>query len=187
MVVPILRRKSLAAAITTFSNVLVAKMLNSHNHKRPWYPPRTEELSAEEAEEVCPRLDQLQLLRIYHDAAAGIDGVMVLTVIDPKTNKIVCAQEFAIGDVDGMAREAAARSKHANVYLAPTVLRKDLPHGKRGTFEDIVAVLGGVIDNDRDTGTRVVLPPGVEQTLEVTTCFKPTINLGSVRDVQQKL
>jgi hypothetical protein len=150
-------------------------MLNSHNHKRPWLPPRTEELPAEEAAELRVGPDQVELLRLYHDAAAGIDGVMVLTVIDPRTGK-VNAQQFAIGDVAGMAREAAARSKHANVYFAPAVLRRDLRRGARGRLKDIVAVLSSVIDHDGDTGKRAVLPPRMAPSSEVTTCVEPSIN-----------
>jgi hypothetical protein len=139
--------------------------LNNHKHG---LPPRTEELPAEEAAKV---------LQLYHDAAAGIDGVMVLTIIDPKkTTNNVRVHHFAIGDVEGMAREAVARSQYDNVYFSPAVFRKDLPPGKRGKFEDIRAVLGGVIDDDGDTGKRALPPRGIETSIEVTTCTNPTTN-----------
>jgi hypothetical protein len=62
------------------------------------------------------------------------------------------------------------------VYFAPAVLRKDLPRGSRGGLDDIVAVLGAVIDDDGDTGKRAVLPQRVEPSIELTTCVKPSVN-----------
>jgi hypothetical protein len=114
------------------------------------------------------------VLRAYHEAAAGLPGVFVLTVIDPRKG-IVRPQLFAIGDVDGMAREAFARGEHSNVYFAPAVLRKDLLRGRRGKEEDIVAVLGLPIDDDGDTGKRAVLPPGIGASIEITTSTNPTL------------
>src|SRR5688572_3886807 len=77
------------------------------------------------------------VLQLYHDAAAGLDGVLVMVVIDKQAK--VHVQRFANGDVAGMAAEAVDRGDHANVYFAVAVLRKDLAPGERGTAKDIVA------------------------------------------------
>ncbi len=113
-------------------------------------------------------------LQLYHDAAIETGGVFVLTTID-KTGK-VRPQQFTIGDVDGMAAEALARCQVANVYFAPATLRSDLPRDVRGTTNDIVAVLGLVVDDDGDTGKRAVLPPSINPTIEVTTSTQPVVN-----------
>ena len=133
-------------------------------------------------------VDKLEAVRdclaLYHEVAAGLDGVFVLTVVDrpvidhtgrEKEGK-ARPQKFAIGDVEGMAAEAVARSAVGNVYFAPAVLRKDLPRGSRGKFEDIVAILGAVIDDDGDTGKRALRPPGIEPSIEVTTSTVPVVN-----------
>ena len=136
-------------------------------------------------------VDQLEAVRdtlaLYHQTADSLEGkgVFVLTVvdrpvIDPKTGKEkeckARPQRFAVGDVGGMAAEAVARSATGNVYFAPAVLRPDLPPGARGKFEDIVAVLGSVIDDDGDTGKRALRPAGVEPSIEVTTSTVPVVN-----------
>jgi hypothetical protein len=147
----------------------------------PWSDP----MASEHAEEIDASIERLgavdtmasirDVLELYHRAAMGVDGVFVLTVIDPISGK-VRPQQFAIGDVDGMAAEAVARGQHANVYFAPVVLRKDMMRGRRGTAQDAVAVLGGVIDDDGDTGKRAVLPPTIHPSVEITTSTKPALN-----------
>jgi hypothetical protein len=96
-------------------------------------------LSGVDATRVC--------LELYAKAAAasGLDGIFVLTIIDPKTGKVF-PQHFAVANVAAMANEAVARGKVANVYFAPAILKKHLPATTRGKTEDIVAVLGVVID-----------------------------------------
>jgi Protein of unknown function (DUF3631) len=135
-------------------------------------PHEGNEGSSTAADDVTPITD---CLRLYHETAAGADGVFVLTIIDPMTGK-VRPQQFAIGDVDSMAKEAVARSAYGNVYFAPTLLRRDLPQGKRGEFKDITVVLGLAIDDDGDTGKRAILPPTIRPSIEVTTCQRPTVN-----------
>src|SRR5262249_23002768 len=56
------------------------------------------------------------MLSLYRDAAVGLNGLFVLTVIDPRTGKVL-PQRFAISDVDGMLAEAVARAENANVYF----------------------------------------------------------------------
>jgi Protein of unknown function (DUF3987) len=119
-------------------------------------------------------------LQPIHDAAAGIDGKLVMTVVDSKTEKATI-QHFRIGNVDAMAKEAVDRSEvvNCNVYMALSVLRKSLPHGARGGANDIVAVLGLPIDDDGDTtdpNKRALRPTAIEPALEVTTCTTPTTN-----------
>jgi hypothetical protein len=113
------------------------------------------------------------VLRLYHNAAAGLDGVFVLTVVDPKTGT-ARPQQFAVGDVDGMVREAIARGQHENVYFAPAILRKGLAHDQRGKAEDVVAMLGLVIDDDADK--RAIPPPGISPAFEITTSTAPAVN-----------
>jgi hypothetical protein len=121
-------------------------------------------------------LDALRaVLSLYRDAAVGLKGYFVLTIIDARTNKAL-PQRFAPRDVDGMAAEAAARAGAANVYFAPAVLKKSLAAGARGGLDDIVVVLGLVIDDDGDTGKRAVLPPITKSSLEITTCWVPFVN-----------
>jgi putative DNA primase/helicase len=113
-------------------------------------------------------------LQLYHSAAAGIDGVFVLTIIDHTGKALV--QQFAVGDVDAMAAEALARGQNANVYLAPALLRKDLSRGKRGALGDIVIVLSFVVDDDGDKRRNAVLPPGIDPSIVVTTSRIPCVN-----------
>src|SRR5262249_31729671 len=115
------------------------------------------------------------MLSLYRDAAVGLNGLFVLTVIDPRTGKVL-PQRFAISDIDGMAAEAGTRAEAANVYFAPAVIKKSLPIGARGMLGDIVALLGLVIDDDGDIGKRAVLPSGIKPSLEVTTCWIPSVN-----------
>lgn len=86
--------------------------------------------------------------------ATKIDGKLVLTGYgeDPQTGKKLSSliQHFPIGDVSRMADQAMAWTikQHINVYLAPVVMRSDLPATKRGGKNDIVAVFGLVADYD---------------------------------------
>ena len=114
-------------------------------------------------------------LRLYHDAAQGLDGVFKLVSIDPGNGR-VSVDEFAIGDVDGMGAETLTLALTRNVYMPPAVLRHGLEPGKRGTKQDTVAVLGLVIDDDRDTGRVCRLPVGVDPSCVVTTSTSPDVN-----------
>jgi Family of unknown function (DUF5906)/RepB DNA-primase from phage plasmid len=111
------------------------------------------------------------LLRLYHDAADGRDGVLMLVPIADKARP----QKFRIGDVEGMATEAVTRGTTSNVYFAPALIRRDIQNGKRGKATDIVAQLGLVIDDDLDTGKAAILP-SIEPTAIVETCRVPAIN-----------
>jgi hypothetical protein len=75
-----------------------------------------------------------------------------------------------------MADEAVARGDLANVFFGPVILKASLPVTARGKVDDIVAVLGLVIDDDGDTGRRAVLPPSIQPSLEVMTSEIPCIN-----------
>lgn len=59
------------------------------------------------------------------------------------------------------AIERLGQRPHRNVYIPLAVLRADLPHGKKGQEEDVVGVLGFVIDDDqdRDRGATELLMP----------------------------
>src|SRR5262245_57745582 len=89
-------------------------------------PPATERSDPQ-------RCAAASLLKLYHKAAEGLDGVLVLGTVNPSEEKPdqrkkapYLPQKFRIGDVEGMAAEAVARSALNNVYFAPAVLRKDL-------------------------------------------------------------
>jgi len=148
------------------------------NGKAPWHPPKVTELSSEERARA--------FLQLYHDAARGLRGVFVLTVIDAPVldengNEVrkpkARPQRFRVGDVNGMLEEASARSGQANVYFAPAILRRDMPPGARGEAKDIIAMLGLVIDDDPDAGKRALRPPGNEPTIEICTSREPATNL----------
>src|SRR5262245_52082363 len=83
-----------------------------------WYQSQDTEPPANDLEHLRA------VLRLYPDAAAGLDGVLVMVAIDQRAKVLV--QRFAIGDVAGMAAEAVARGGHANVYFAVAVVRKGL-------------------------------------------------------------
>jgi hypothetical protein len=115
------------------------------------------------------------MLHLYHEAAEGLDGVFKLVSIHAGTGR-VAVNQFDIGDVDAMAAQAVAWAEHGNVYMPPAVIRRDLAPGKRGTVHDINAVLGLVVDDDRDTGRTCNLPGGITPTCVVTTCSQPEVN-----------
>ncbi len=132
---------------------------------------------------VEPPVDDNAALRdvvtLLHECAARakVDGILVMTCIDPKTEKPLI-RHFAIGNLEGMVTEAATRGQHSNVYVALAILRKDLPFGKRGSEEDIVAVLGLAIDDDGDVaGKRAERPFGIQESIHIQTCSTPAINL----------
>lgn len=101
--------------------------------------------------------------------ATEVDGKLVLTGYgeDPHTGEKLSSlvKHFAIGDVSRMADQAMAWTikQHINVYLAPVVMRPDLPARKRGGKDDIVAVLALVADYDDEDAanwpTRVRIVP----------------------------
>lgn len=101
--------------------------------------------------------------------ATKIDGKLVLTGYgeDPHTGKKLPSQikSFPLGDVSRMVDQAMAWTikQQVNVYLAPVVMRPDLPAGKRGGKGDIVAVFALVADYDDDDAanwpTRVRIVP----------------------------
>ena len=125
--------------------------------------------------------DAEKLLALYHEIAEGVpDAVFVLSTVNPPKVKGATAplisQRFRIGNVEGMAAEARARSEHSNVYFGPALMRRDLPTGQRGKEQDIVAVLSVIIEEDKDTGKLVKLPPGISPTFEVMTSSDPALN-----------
>lgn len=167
----------------------LATLAGPHSSKA-WTTPSVCELSAEEATAVrCdegnapePGADDNAALRdvftLLHECAARAerDGILVMTCIDPKTGKPL-VRHFRIGDVDGMVSEGAIRGQFSNVYVTLAVLRENLPTGKRGTAEDIVAVLGLAIDDDGDViGKRAGRPVGIPESVLIQTCSKPALN-----------
>jgi RepB DNA-primase from phage plasmid len=83
---------------------------------------------------------------------ADVDGILTFTRIDNKEN--VFTERFAIGDVERHANAIIGWSTHPNLnlYSPWAVFRKDMPHGRKGKEEDVVAALAFVGDLDADTG-----------------------------------
>jgi hypothetical protein len=99
----------------------------------------------------------------------------MLTSIHASTGR-VAVNQFDIGDVNAMAAQAVTWAEHGNVYMPPAILRRELPPGKRGTVDDTVAILGLVVDDDRDTGRTCNLPVGIAPTCVIATCSRPEVN-----------
>lgn len=101
---------------------------------------------------------------LIHGVAAGIDGLIVVTVFhaNPTGEKDApgVITHHRVGDIDGTvdAVMAHAETPNANVYLLPAIMRPDLPRGKKGTEGDVVAVLALVADYDDDTGKTGEMP-----------------------------
>ena len=131
------------------------------------------------------------VVSLYHEraAAAGVDGILVLFAVcpnldDPKEGEKKPKEEkevhhFEIGDVEGMIRKAIELREFGNIWLGPALYRRGISSRSRGRKEDIIAVLGLVIDDDGDgdTDKRAVRPKGIAETIEITTSTKPAINL----------
>ena len=112
-----------------------------------------------------------QHVEMLHSLAAGVEGNLIIGVYgedpmrkDAKGNFGVMIHsqvlKFNVGDVDGMVGGIMAYDgiPHANVYAPLHVMRRDLGPKKRGTKQDIRAVLGLVADMDADTGKVGKLP-----------------------------
>ncbi|KAA0689884.1 DUF3987 domain-containing protein [Neorhizobium sp. P12A] len=119
---------------------------------------------------------------MIHGLAAGIDGLLVVAAYyaDPLGNSDVpgAVSHHRVGDIDGMVEAimAHASTPNANVFTGLQVMRKGLSRGSRGTANDIVAVLGLVVDLDADTGRAGDMP--IEPNLVLETSpgnFQPFI------------
>jgi len=95
---------------------------------------------------------------LLHSLAVGCDGNFVVSVFNGDQPGTITHHQ--IGDVDGMvaAITAHASTVGANVYAGLHLMRPDLPRGRRGTKDDIVAVLGLVADMDFDKGKIGTMP-----------------------------
>src|SRR5688572_10485617 len=79
---------------------------------------------------------------LLHKRAAGLKGIFVVsTFLEDRGGTIT---HHKIGDVDGMAAAIHAHydTLGANVFTGLHLMRPDLERGKRGTTNDMVAVLG---------------------------------------------
>src|SRR5262245_29817478 len=95
---------------------------------------------------------------------AGVPGKLVLAVFgqNPDTGeRFTSVQHFQVGDVAGMVDAAMAfeNTPHANVYAPLAIMRPDLEAGRKGEEDDVVAVLGLVVDGDSDKGKAAPVPP----------------------------
>src|SRR5271165_3933541 len=81
--------------------------------------------------------------------------------VNPKTEKLGCplppiVTHIGVGDIEGMicAITGIARRPHYNAYLALAVFPADLPNGKKGSENEILAMLGLVADFDDTDAPR---------------------------------
>lgn len=112
-----------------------------------------------------PAVVKTHVRYLHHLAArANVPGKLVLAAFgeNPDTReRFSDVRHFAIGDVDGMTAAAMAFDgvPHANLYSPMAIMRPDLPEGSKGTEQDVVSVLGLVVDGDADKGKAAPVPP----------------------------
>lgn len=89
---------------------------------------------------------------------ADVRGKLVLAVFGGRAPAV---HHFAIGDIVGMTRRVLAYASEpgANVYMPLVVVGPDLPDGLKGGEDDVIAVLGFVVDADADKGKEAPRPP----------------------------
>ncbi|MET4208224.1 DNA-primase RepB domain-containing protein [Bradyrhizobium sp. LA2.1] len=106
---------------------------------------------------------------MLHGLAQGIDGVLVVSAYNVAGGKGTITHHRP-GDIDGMVAAIAAHSDTSgtNVYVGLHLMRRGLLRGKRGTKEDVLAVLGLVADMDSDTGKTGKLPFEPSFTIETS-------------------
>lgn len=95
---------------------------------------------------------------MLHERAAGVDGVLVVSVFNEGKPGVVTHHN--VGDICSMVDAITAQDgvPGANVYTGLHVMRRGLPRGARGLEKDIAAVLGLVADMDADTGRAGTTP-----------------------------
>jgi hypothetical protein len=104
-------------------------------------------------------------IQIVHQLASesGRSGKIIVCSYgeDPTTGeKTKIVFHAAIGDAQTsyFAAMSLEVDPHSNVYVPLSILRSDIPDGRRGTADEIEAVLGAVLDADNDKG-EFVTPP----------------------------
>jgi hypothetical protein len=92
---------------------------------------------------------------LLHELAAGIDGTLVLCVIEE--GAATRPERFKVGDEERMFEAIMAFEHHpsVNLYASFAVMRRDLEPGKKGGEADVVAVLAAVGDLDNDKNDRL--------------------------------
>jgi len=123
----------------------------------------------------CHRGDIEDLVRILHERAqaTGLDGVLCLTVIraigeDEETKNYL----FKIGDIDGMTDAAFDFGSQLDVKavsLVWAILPHELGFNRRGTQEQVLAVLALVLDGDADKGITINLPEDLSPSFRLLT------------------
>ena len=100
--------------------------------------------------------DQVEVhIKLLHERAAGVDGVLVLAAFDENGKPLISG--FAVGAAEKMTDAIMAyEGRQVNVYVGLQVMRPDLERGKRGREEDIVALIGLVADFDHGSGEEGV-------------------------------
>src|SRR5437868_4438192 len=114
-----------------------------------------------------PAIDEAairQFMGMLHGLAAGLEGELVLTAISCEPNiglEQIENSRFAVGACDAMAEAAIrfARQPGTNVYAGLYVVKPNtLTGNQRGCKEDVIAVLGLLVDSDDDNGKPAQLP-----------------------------
>jgi hypothetical protein len=105
---------------------------------------------------------------LLHSLAGGYDGVFITSVFNGALPGTITRHK--VGDVEGMVAAVMAHcsTPGANVYTGLHLMRSDLPRGRRGTRNDIVCVLGLVVDMDADTGKFGAMPVEPSYTMQTS-------------------
>lgn len=108
--------------------------------------------------------DAFSHIKTIHDLASGIDGKLILSGFGESLAPI--NEHFQIGDYEAMAQRAEQLHKQTgrNIYTPLVVMRPDLPANAKGGEEDVVALLGFVVDFDAGRGKdwKKRLPDGID-------------------------
>lgn len=96
--------------------------------------------------------DDYNHIKMIHDFADDIDGKLILSGFGEGLAPI--NEHFQIGNYEAMAKRAEKLSQQQgrNVYTPLAVMRSDLPAGAKGGEQDVVAILGFVVDFDAGRG-----------------------------------
>jgi hypothetical protein len=139
-------------------------------------------MQAEEHRGFVMTAPAFDLPSIYQQAAydAAVEGVFSLAYTTPATEKgktsTMYVQHFKPERMPELVSAALNYSASANVYFTPSLRQASVSKGKVGKFEDIVAVLGLVLEEDADERKWLTLPPGIEPTAIIRTSYIPAEN-----------
>ncbi|MDF0521790.1 DNA-primase RepB domain-containing protein [Bradyrhizobium yuanmingense] len=104
------------------------------------------------------RLETEQYVELLHRSADGVRGKLIVCCFHDDHPGVVTHHN--VGDINSTVEAIAVHFEvpGANVYMPLSVMRHDLPRGKKGGEADVIAVLGLVADMDADTGKIGEMP-----------------------------